>query len=287
MSDEDTPFEDLDPTELLEQANEALEAGERDIAAKIMNAVGNLYMSVAEYEEALQCFEKSLDLYNELKDETGISDAMYNLGVAQINLEMWDEAASSTEQAMKLFKKVSNKDGEADAMYALGLAKHGLGEFEAALDFFKEAQRAYKAVDNQQGVASTIMDVGNAYADREDWDSADKEFKKALKIYREIEDKAGIADALSLLGDIAEMNGNQKKSAEHFIEAAQHYLDAEIFDIAREVVERAEQKMWDVPKATRRRLRKVIDDIIDALPEEDAVDDDEDADFDESLLDLD
>jgi tetratricopeptide (TPR) repeat protein len=284
LSDEDTPIDTMDPTELLEQANEALKAGEKEIAAKIMNAVGNLYMSVAEYEEALQCFDKSLDMYKELKDETGISDALYNLGVAQINLEKWDEAAASTDQAMKLFKKVKNKDGEADAMYALGLAKHGLGEFEAALDFFKQAQRAYKSVDNQQGVASTIMDVGNAHADREDWVSANKEFKKALKIYREIDDKAGIADALSLLGDIAEMNGNQKKSAEHFVEAAQHYLDAKIFDIAREVVERAEQKMWDVPKATRRRLRRVIDDIIDALPEEEVTDDD--TEFDESLLDI-
>ena len=127
------------------------------------------------------------------------------------------------------------------------------------------------------------MDVGNAYADRENWVSAEKEFKKALKIYRDIDDKAGIADALSLLGDIAEMNGNQRKSAEHFVEAAQHYLEAEIFDIAREVVERAEQKMWDVPKATRRRLRKVIDDLQDALPEEEESDEDDSDDFDEEF----
>ena len=56
-----------------------------------------------------------------------------------------------------------------------------------------------------------------------------------------------------------------------------------LVDIAREVVERAEQKMWDVPKSTRRRLRRVIDDLIDALPAEietDAGDDD----FDEDLL---
>ena len=33
-------------------------------------------------------------------------------------------------------------------------------------------------------------------------------------------------------------------------------------------MERAEQKMWDIPKATRRRLRRVIDDIRDNLPEE-------------------
>ncbi|MHA1938455.1 MAG: hypothetical protein ACW97O_09635, partial [Candidatus Thorarchaeota archaeon] len=106
------------------------------------------------------------------------------------------------------------------------------------------------------------------------------------KIYREVDDKAGIADALSLLGDIAEMNGNQKKSAEHFTEAAQNYMEAKIFDIAREVVERAEQKLWDIPKSTRRRLRRVIDDIIDTLPEETEEPEGKDEDFDEDLLDF-
>jgi tetratricopeptide (TPR) repeat protein len=286
LSDEDTALDDLDPADLLEQGNAALEAGAKDDAAKIFNAVGNIYMSVAEYEEALNCFKDSLDIYTELKDEAGVSDALYNLGVAQINLEQWDEAAKSCEKAMKLFQKTSNDDGAADAMYAFALAKHGLGEFDQALSFFKKAQKAYKAGDNQQGVASTIMDVGNAYADKEDWVPADKEFKKALKIYRAIDDKAGIADALSLLGDIAEMNGNQKKSAEHFTEAAQNYMEAEIFDIAREVVERAEQKLWDIPKSTRRRLRRVIDDIIDTLPDVEEESEGKGEDFDEDLLDF-
>ncbi len=69
------------------------------------------------------------------------------------------------------------------------------------------------------------------------------------------------------------------------MEAAQNYMDAEIFDIAREVVERAEQKMWDIPRSARRRLRKVIDDIIDALPEVEEIEDSEE-DIDEELLDL-
>ena len=82
------------------------------------------------------------------------------------------------------------------------------------------------------------------------------------------------------------MNGNQKKSAEHFTEAAQNYLEAEIFDIAREVVERAEQKLWDIPKSTRRRLRRVIDDVIDALPEAEEEPAGQDEGFDEDLLDF-
>ncbi len=127
--------------------------------------------------------------------------------------------------------------------------------------------------------------MGAAYADTQDWTVAGTTIKKALKVYREIEDKAGIADALSLLGDIAETGGNQKKAAEHFVEAAQNYFEAEIFDIAREVVERAEQKMWDIPKSTRRRLRRIIDDLIDALPAEIETDVGDD-DLDEDLLDV-
>ncbi|MFW9868939.1 MAG: tetratricopeptide repeat protein, partial [Candidatus Thorarchaeota archaeon] len=88
-------IEDMDPAELLEQAAEAKEAGDNETAAKMFNAVGNIYMSVAEFEEAHKCFSDSLELYKELKDETGVCDTMYNLGVAQINLERWDEAIST------------------------------------------------------------------------------------------------------------------------------------------------------------------------------------------------
>jgi tetratricopeptide (TPR) repeat protein len=278
-------IEDMDPAEILEQAAAALESGENDTAAKMFNAVGNIYMSVAEFEEAHKCFEDSLKIYQDMKDETGICDTMYNLGVAQINLEQWDEAVATLQSAKKMFEKSSNDSGAADALYGLALATLGQGGFDTAMGHFKKAQRAYNTLENEQGVASVIMDMGAAYVDKEDWTTAETTIKKALKVYREIEDKSGIADACSLLGDIAETSGNQKKAAELFVEAAQNYFDSEIFDIAREVLERAEQKMWDVPKSTRRRLRRVIDDLIDALPEETEPDGDDDE-FDEDILDL-
>jgi tetratricopeptide (TPR) repeat protein len=277
-------IEDMDPADILEQAAAALEAGEKDTAAKMFNAVGNIYMSVAEFDEAQKCFEDSLKIYQEMKDETGICDTMYNLGVAQINLERWDEAIATLESARKMFDKSKNDSGSADATYGLALASLGQGSFDTAMTHFKKAQRAYTKLENQQGVASVIMDMGAAHVDKEDWTAADTTIKKALKVYREIDDKAGIADACSLLGDIAETNGNQKKAAELFVEAAQNYYESEIFDIAREVLERAEQKMWDVPKSTRRRLRRVIDDLLDALPEQTETLDD--GDFDEDLLDF-
>jgi tetratricopeptide (TPR) repeat protein len=278
-------IEDMDPAEILERAAQAREAGDQDTAAKMFNAVGNIYMSVAEFDEAHNCFNESLDLYKELKDETGVCDTMYNLGVAQINLERWDEAIATLEAAKKMFDKASNDSGAADVTYGLALANLGQGSFDKAMTHFKKAQKAYNKLENQQGVASVIMDMGAAYVDKENWTVAETTIKKALKVYREIEDTAGIADALSLLGDIAETGGNQKKAAELFVEAAQNYYESEIFDISREVVERAEQKMWDIPKSTRRRLRRIIDDLIDALPEEvETPEDDEE--FDEDILDL-
>ena len=278
-------IEDLDPAEILEKAAEAREAGDKEVAAKLFNAVGNIYMSVSEFEEAHKCFNESLEIYKEMKDETGVCDTMYNLGVAQINLEHWDKAIGTLEAAKKMFEKSSNDSGTADAQYGLALASLGQGSFDTAMGHFKKAQKAYKVLDNQQGIASVIMDMGAAHVDKEDWTLATTNIKKALKVYREIEDKAGIADALSLLGDIAETGGNQKKAAENFVEAAQNYYEAEIFDIAREVVERAEQKMWDVPKSTRRRLRRVIDDIIDSLPEEIESEEGDDG-LDEDILDF-
>jgi len=272
----DNDLDDLDPAELIEEAIAALEAGDKDDAAKKYNAVGNIYMSVAEFEEAHKCFEEALKIYKDLKDETGVCDTMYNLGVASINLELWDEALTSLESAMKLFDKAANESGSADAVYGLALASLGQGSFDESMAYFKKAQKAYKSLDNIQGIASVIMDMGAAYVDKEDWVTAKATIKKALKMYEEMDDKAGMADAQSLLGDISETNGDEKRAAEMFVDASKNYFDAGIFDISREVLDRAEQKMWDVPKATRRRLRKVIDDLRDNLPDEDEISDDDD-----------
>jgi tetratricopeptide (TPR) repeat protein len=284
--DPELAIDDMDPAELLEQATASLESGDKDEAAKIFNAAGNIYMSVAEFEEAHKCFEESQKIYKELNDENGTCDTMYNLGVASINLELWDEAITSLETAKKLFEKVSNKSGVADAVYGLALASLGHGNFDEAMEYFKQAQKAYKTLDNDQGIASVIMDMGAAYADKEEWTNAQATIKKALKLYEDMDDKSGIADALSLLGDIAETNGDEKKAAELFVDASQKYFEAEIFDISREVLDRAEQKMWDIPKATRRRLRRVIDDLRDSLPEEEEISDDDeiDDDFDPDML---
>ncbi|MGY5871176.1 MAG: tetratricopeptide repeat protein [Candidatus Thorarchaeota archaeon] len=279
----ETELDAMDPADLLEQAAAALEAGEKEDAAKKYNAIGNIYMSVAEFEEAHKCFTESQKIYKALKDETGTCDTMYNLGVASINLEQWDEAVTSLESAMKLFNKAANKSGSADAVYGLALANLGQGSFDEAMDYFKKAQRSYKSLDNIQGMASVVMDMGAAHVDKEDWVAAKASIKKALKMYDDMGDKAGMADAQSLLGDISETNGDEKRAAEMFVDAAKNYFEAEIFDISREVLDRAEQKMWDIPKATRRRLRRVIDDLRDTLPEEDDVPDVDD-DFNEDLI---
>ena len=276
-------IDDMDPADLLEQAAAALKDGNKDDAAKKYNAVGNIYMSVAEFEEAHKCFEEAQKIYKDLKDETGICDTMYNLGVASINLERWDEALTSLESAMKLFDKAGNKSGSADAVYGFALASLGQGSFDEAMAHFKKAQKAYKSLDNTQGIASVVMDMGAAHVDKEDWVAAKATIKKALKMYEEMDDKAGMADAQSLLGDISETNGDEKRAAEMFVDASKNYFDAGIFDISREVLDRAEQKMWDVPKATRRRLRKVIDDLRDNLPEEDEMPDDDVDDLEEIL----
>jgi len=271
-----TNLEEMDPAELLEHAAAASEAGQKDQAAKMYNAVGNVYMSVAEFEEAHKCFEESKKIYKALKDETGTCDTMYNIGVASINLERWDEAIISLEAAMKLFDKAANKSGSADAIYGLALASLGQGSFDEAMAFFKKAQKSYRSLENSQGMAVVAMDMGAAHVEKEDWVAAKASIKKALKMYEELEDKAGMADAQSLLGDISETNGDEKRAAEMFVDASKNYFDAGIFDISREVLDRAEQKMWDVPKATRRRLRKVIDDLRDNLPEESELPDDDD-----------
>ena len=265
----ETVIGDMDPAELLERAAAAFKAGEKEDAAKMYNTVGNIYMSVAEFEEAHKCFLESKKIYTALKDETGTSDTLYNLGVAGINLEQWNEAVTALESAMKLFDKTGNKSGSADAVYGLALANLGQGSFDDAMSYFKKAQRSYKTLDNTQGMASVVMDMGAAHVDKEDWVAAKASIKKALKIYEEMSDKAGMADAQSLLGDISETNGDEKRAAEMFVDASKNYFEAGIFDISREVLDRAEQKMWDIPKATRRRLRRVIDDLRDNLPEED------------------
>ena len=278
----DPELDELDPAELLEEAEAALQAGQKDEAAKKYNEVGNIYMSVAEFEEAHRCFEKAQKIYKAIKDETGTCDTTYNLGVASINLERWDEAVIALEEAMKLFDKAKNASGSADAIYGLALASLGQGSFDEAMDYFKKAQKAYKSLDNSQGMAVVAMDMGAAHVEREDWESAKVQIKKALKMYEEIDDKAGVADALSLLGDISETNGDEKRAAEMFVDASKNYFDAGIYDISREVLDRAEQKMWDIPKATRRRLRRIIDELRDALPEEEEeVSDDDDDDFDD------
>ncbi len=272
-----TVIDNMDPADLLEQAAAASKAGEKDEAAKMYNTVGNIYMSVAEFEEAHKCFQESKQIYKDLKDEIGTSDTLYNLGVAGINLEQWDEAVSSLESAMKLFDKSGNKSGSADAVYGLALASLGQGSFDEAMSYFKKAQRSYKTLDNTQGMASVVMDMGAAHVDKEDWVAAKASIKKALKIYEDMGDKAGMADAQSLLGDISETNSDEKRAAEMFVDASKNYFEAGIFDISREVLDRAEQKMWDIPKATRRRLRRVIDDLRDNLPEaEESLGDDDD-----------
>ena len=126
--------------------------------------LGNIYMSLGDWEMACRAFEKTLKL------SPDFAEACNNLGSALRNLNRSEHAIEQYRKAIQLKPEFS------EAYYNLGNALREQGLLEDAINSY------YTAIRIRPDYAKTYNNLGNALRDIGNIDAAIESYKKALKI---------------------------------------------------------------------------------------------------------
>ncbi|MCA2628744.1 MULTISPECIES: tetratricopeptide repeat protein [unclassified Microcystis] len=167
---------------------------------------------ISQFREALQSWEKALQIYQEIKNRQGEAASLDNLGSAYLSLGQYQKAIDLHEKSLVINREIVNRQGEANSLNNLGNAYQSRGEYQTAIDYHQQSLDIRREIKDRQGEAASLNNLGNAYQSRGEYQTAINYHQQSLAITRELDDRSGEAKALNNLGVDYRLLGQYQKA---------------------------------------------------------------------------
>ena len=205
--------------ETAKQMNDSL------IISQALNNVGNIYMYLELYEEALKYFIDAINIYP-IEKNPGEAGKLYGrIGNLYLYIEDYVNAEEAYKKALPFFEKANFKNGIIIATQNLGIIEKRKENFEKALEYYSAALEGYRSVGYRVGIAQCQANIGNIYLELKNYTKALQMLKDALVIFTE---ENQMIDEIVCNSEIAEVysKSGQTKKALSYAHQAEKLLDA-------------------------------------------------------------
>ncbi len=157
----------------LEQADQLARENNDDYSlARVLEYRGIFAAEKRDFQTANDYLTLALEMSERLNDKTRLFFALYNLGVAKLDLEQFTESLSILHRANQLAQETDSHLWIAIASSVLARGHHGLGEREKAQTYLNTALSHYRKVGDNYGIEwATKFMRENSYSSDEGSDS--------------------------------------------------------------------------------------------------------------------
>lgn len=191
------------------------ELNEESKCAKLYNNIGVVYKSQKNHAKALGYFEKALKIQTKLKDA--------NVGITQTNIaneylsqKKFDKAFKKYELAKQSLDQNPNDRALGEWYNNFGLYHKQINNPEKAIGYWNLAITTFEKIDDKFGVADTYLLIGQLNLEQNNSISAIENATKALKLATELTILEQKMVAEKLLSDAYSNQGNTKEALNHF-----------------------------------------------------------------------
>ena len=178
--------------------------------------------SLGQYENAIECHERNLEISTAIGDQSGIAASNGNLGIAYRRLGQYEKAIQYNERALEISTAIGDMPGIASSNRNLGNAYQSLGQYEKAIKYHEKCLEISTANGAQSGIAASNGNLGIAYCSLGQYEKAIQYHEKELEISTAIGDQSAIARGNGNLGIAYRSLGQYEKAIQY------HEKDLEI-----------------------------------------------------------
>ncbi|GAG43262.1 unnamed protein product, partial [marine sediment metagenome] len=101
--------------------------------------LANLSINFAEYHSAIELYQQSLSVFEELKDKQRIGSSLGSLGNVYNYLGQYQAAISYYNKALDIARETKDLNSECISLGNLGSAYEYLGQYQKAIDFIERS----------------------------------------------------------------------------------------------------------------------------------------------------
>lgn len=205
----------------LEKAkNAAIRNYDKVEIAVMSHNIGNICYIQGNYEEAMELYNQSLKINEELRNKRRILSILFQMGMVYQSQENYEEAMKKYSQGLEISEKLDDKGEIALILHQIGVCYQSQKNYEEAMKKYgQELENLKELRDNRdivRRVASISLKIAEIYEAQENYEKAVKKYNDTLEMLEKLDDKRGI---LSVSHNLGNLFYTQKK----YDEAAKKY----------------------------------------------------------------
>lgn len=164
--------------------------------------LGSLYFGDGAQKEAMQEFQNSLALRQQIGDALGEAQSFSGIAASYSEMGEVDLAIENYTKAVPVLRRSNDKDGFGITLNNLGMLLKSTGQYQQALKYMMEAVIVLKD-SGPRSLGIRMNNIGLIYHEMGDLEKAVSYYKEALKLKRRAGDRNGIAATLNNLGKVS------------------------------------------------------------------------------------
>ena len=180
-----------------------------ELRASLLLEQGDLHEAIGELNEAMACFQASLQLYRQLNDEANIADLLDRVaGILQARGELDEALRIRQQEILPICKRLGNERDTAVTMGKIADILQDRGEVDEALRIYQEQLPVRDRLGDVRGKAMTMGKIADILQARGELDEALRiRQQEELPVYERLGDVRSKAMTMNYIADILQARG--------------------------------------------------------------------------------
>jgi len=164
--------------------------------------IGFCYYKLDKYAEAIEWFQKALELQREKGDLESVASTLNNIGLNYKMRGNYDKAIEYYEQTIRIDEELGKGNEIAKTLNNIGMVYRVWGKYDKAIEYCERSLRIRNSLNDQAGVSKTLNTMGLVYTDWKKYNEAIQNFRESLKIEQSLGNEGERAILLNNLGRV-------------------------------------------------------------------------------------
>ncbi|GAG94888.1 unnamed protein product, partial [marine sediment metagenome] len=130
---------------------------------------------------AVDCFQRALTISKKIGNSLMIGASLLGLAETFIKLSNYKKVKEYSEKAIEIFQSLGWREKIVPPTHFIGMMHQAMGNYTSGLRFYRRALRISEAIDNHQGLASSLVSIGSLFIDIGAFSKAKLYINSALK----------------------------------------------------------------------------------------------------------
>ncbi len=186
--------------------------GDRSGESVTLNNLSTIAQAKGDYEKALQYSLRDLAICQEIGDRSGEGITLNNISQIYKVRGEYDRALVYLEQSLAISQQISHRSGESVTLNNLSTIAQAKGDYEKALQYSLRDLAICQEIGDRSGEGTTLNNISQIYSAKGEYDRALVCLEQSLAIAQQIGDRSGEGTALNNLATTVYKKGDYDRA---------------------------------------------------------------------------